>query len=192
LSDIFPTGYHPTELASVEPGESVVIYGAGPVELTAAYSAMLRGAGKEPADGGPTDMSDHDRTTGTKGRGTGGARLTDTFLARQRGRLEKLRAELTSAGTTAEEHGREENSDEPRDFGDEGEMLTRRELEDSLHLLAERRLQDVERALGKIAEGTYGLSDKSGAVIPRTRLDKVPEAIYTIEEEAEREKKSGR
>ncbi|AXK72888.1 aldehyde dehydrogenase [Lysobacter sp. TY2-98] len=44
LSDIFPTGYHATELAGVRPGESVVIYGAGPVGLMAAYSAMIRGA----------------------------------------------------------------------------------------------------------------------------------------------------
>src|SRR6476659_2443533 len=40
LSDIFPTGYHATELAGVQPGESVVVYGAGPVGLFAAYSAM--------------------------------------------------------------------------------------------------------------------------------------------------------
>jgi threonine dehydrogenase-like Zn-dependent dehydrogenase len=46
LSDIFPTGYHATELAQVQPGESVVIFGAGPVGLMAAYSAMLRGAAK--------------------------------------------------------------------------------------------------------------------------------------------------
>lgn len=44
LSDIFPTGYHATELADVSPGESVVVYGAGPVGLMAAYSAALRGA----------------------------------------------------------------------------------------------------------------------------------------------------
>ncbi|MFC9056452.1 glutathione-independent formaldehyde dehydrogenase [Streptomyces sp. NPDC057074] len=44
LADIFPTGYHATELAGVSPGESVVVYGAGPVGLMAAYSAMLRGA----------------------------------------------------------------------------------------------------------------------------------------------------
>jgi glutathione-independent formaldehyde dehydrogenase len=37
LSDIFPTGYHATELAGVKPGESVVIFGAGPVGLMAAY-----------------------------------------------------------------------------------------------------------------------------------------------------------
>ncbi len=44
LSDVFPTGYHATELAGVQPGESVVIYGAGPVGLMAAYSAIIKGA----------------------------------------------------------------------------------------------------------------------------------------------------
>jgi glutathione-independent formaldehyde dehydrogenase len=44
LSDIFPTGYHGTVLAGVEPGRTVAIYGAGPVGLLAAHSAMLRGA----------------------------------------------------------------------------------------------------------------------------------------------------
>lgn len=44
LADIFPTGYHATDLAKVEPGTSVAIYGAGPVGLLAAHSAVLRGA----------------------------------------------------------------------------------------------------------------------------------------------------
>jgi threonine dehydrogenase-like Zn-dependent dehydrogenase len=44
LSDILPTGYHGTELAQVGLGESVVIWGAGPVGLMAALSADLRGA----------------------------------------------------------------------------------------------------------------------------------------------------
>ena len=46
LSDIFPTGYHATVLAGVEAGDSVVIYGAGPVGLMAAISADLKGASK--------------------------------------------------------------------------------------------------------------------------------------------------
>jgi glutathione-independent formaldehyde dehydrogenase len=46
LSDIFPTGYHATELAGVKPGDSVVVYGAGPVGLLAAYSANLKSAAK--------------------------------------------------------------------------------------------------------------------------------------------------
>src|SRR4051794_6389164 len=44
LSDIFPTGWHATRLAELRPGDSVVVYGAGPVGLMAAYSAMLQGA----------------------------------------------------------------------------------------------------------------------------------------------------
>lgn len=46
LSDIFPTGYHATELAGVQVGDSVVIYGAGPVGLMAAYSSIIKGASK--------------------------------------------------------------------------------------------------------------------------------------------------
>jgi glutathione-independent formaldehyde dehydrogenase len=44
LSDIFPTGYHATEMAGLQPGESVVIYGAGPVGLMAAHSAAIKNA----------------------------------------------------------------------------------------------------------------------------------------------------
>ncbi len=46
LADIFPTGYHGCELACVAPGETVAVYGAGPVGLMTAYSALLRGASK--------------------------------------------------------------------------------------------------------------------------------------------------
>jgi glutathione-independent formaldehyde dehydrogenase len=46
LADIFPTGYHATEMAQVKPGDQTVIYGAGPVGCMAAYSAILKGASK--------------------------------------------------------------------------------------------------------------------------------------------------
>jgi glutathione-independent formaldehyde dehydrogenase len=44
LSDIFPTGWHATGLADLKPGESILIYGAGPVGLMAALSARIQGA----------------------------------------------------------------------------------------------------------------------------------------------------
>ena len=44
LADIFPTGYHGTQLAEVSPGESVAVWGAGPVGLMATYSCIIRGA----------------------------------------------------------------------------------------------------------------------------------------------------
>jgi glutathione-independent formaldehyde dehydrogenase len=44
LSDVFPTGYHGAELAGVGPGDTVAVFGAGPVGLLAAMSSLLRGA----------------------------------------------------------------------------------------------------------------------------------------------------
>lgn len=46
VADIFPTGWHATEMAGLQPGETIVIYGGGPVGLMAAYSAKIRGACK--------------------------------------------------------------------------------------------------------------------------------------------------
>ena len=46
LSDIFPTGWHATELAGLLPGETVTIYGGGPVGLMATHSAIIKGAAR--------------------------------------------------------------------------------------------------------------------------------------------------
>ena len=46
LSDIFPTAYFGTDLANVSPGDTVVVYGSGPVGLLAVHSAYLRGAAR--------------------------------------------------------------------------------------------------------------------------------------------------
>ena len=44
LADVFPTAYHATEQAMVEPGLNVAIFGAGPVGLLCAMSAKIKGA----------------------------------------------------------------------------------------------------------------------------------------------------
>jgi glutathione-independent formaldehyde dehydrogenase len=46
LSDIFPTGYHAVEMSGLQPGETIVILGSGPVGLMAALSAITKGAAK--------------------------------------------------------------------------------------------------------------------------------------------------
>ena len=51
------------------------------------------------------------------------------------------------------------------------------------------RLERVNRALRKMEEGTYGLSDLSGSPIPRERLEAVPESVLTFAEEKAREQK---
>lgn len=49
------------------------------------------------------------------------------------------------------------------------------------------RLGDIQRALQKIEDGTYGLSDESGEPIPQSRLEAFPDALYTEREQAEQE-----
>ncbi|CAG8931305.1 unnamed protein product [Penicillium salamii] len=44
LSDIFATGWASLDYAGFQPGDTVAVFGAGPVGLMAAYSAILRGA----------------------------------------------------------------------------------------------------------------------------------------------------
>ncbi|OGI02575.1 MAG: hypothetical protein A2Y25_09720 [Candidatus Melainabacteria bacterium GWF2_37_15] len=46
MSDIFPTGYFAADMAEIKPGESVAIYGAGPVGQMAAFSAKIMGASR--------------------------------------------------------------------------------------------------------------------------------------------------
>jgi threonine dehydrogenase-like Zn-dependent dehydrogenase len=46
LSDIFPTGYMAAENAQIQPGDTVAVWGAGPVGLFAMKSAWMLGAGR--------------------------------------------------------------------------------------------------------------------------------------------------
>jgi len=46
LSDIFPTGYFGADLAEIKAGDTVAVFGCGPVGLFTALSAKLLGAGR--------------------------------------------------------------------------------------------------------------------------------------------------
>ena len=46
LSDIYPTGYQGAENAQIEPGDTVAVFGCGPVGLFAITSAYMLGAGR--------------------------------------------------------------------------------------------------------------------------------------------------
>lgn len=111
--------------------------------------------------------------------------LSPEFIAAQRKRLEALRLDILGAeGRTLarERWSREEHAEEPKDSADAGDDLAQREVNQALHDVDERRLRRIDRALQKIDEGTYGLSDVSGNPIPMARLEATPEAVFTIDE----------
>jgi S-(hydroxymethyl)glutathione dehydrogenase/alcohol dehydrogenase len=46
LSDIIPTGYFGADIANVQPGDDVAVFGSGPVGYFAVMSSFLRGAAR--------------------------------------------------------------------------------------------------------------------------------------------------
>lgn len=122
---------------------------------------------------------------------TGKSNLDPAFIDRQREYLLRLRASLRSARdeTEAEEgEVRSSVADAPREYEDDAQELDALEVDGNLVVRDLDRLQRVERALTKIDDGTYGVSDVSGQPIPRERLEAVPEAILTLSEERQLEK----
>lgn len=115
------------------------------------------------------------------------SRLDTAFLEKQRQTLLRLRASLVEGAQGAESDEADVNAEEDAgavEFEDDAQRLDTLEREGNLVARDVDRLQQVDRALEKIKEGTYGLSDISGKPIPGERLEAVPEAIYTVDEEA--------
>ena len=113
--------------------------------------------------------------------------LDENFIAKQKERLQSLRDELLRIMRAAEEDERTRTEQDvdftEHDAGDMSRDIFDREVDATIVEQVEQRLAIVERALQKIEEGTYGLSDVSGEPIPRGRLEAVPEAIRTVEEQ---------
>ena len=113
--------------------------------------------------------------------------LSRSFIEQQQRRLEALQKELLGAEGKAlgnERAYQEDQGEEPQEVA----ISVQREIDQGLHDVNKRRLSDIQRALEKIKEGTYGFSDLSGDPIPKRRLEAAPESIVTVQEEEQREK----
>ena len=119
------------------------------------------------------------------------AELDEGFVARQKERLLELREELLRIQRGMEEDQQdrgEDQGDTQPDSGDESQDMFNREMDATIGQQAGQRIGDVERALEKIEEGSYGLSDESGDPIPQGRLEAAPEALRTVNEQQDFER----
>jgi DnaK suppressor protein len=119
------------------------------------------------------------------------ARFDEAFLENKRRQLMKLREQLRkTVGTDeAEEAAIQDASGlQAREYEDDAQKLAILETEGNLVNRDIDRLARVERALQKIDEGTYGFSDVSGQPIPDARLEAMPEAINTVQEQGASER----
>ncbi|MEX3843798.1 TraR/DksA family transcriptional regulator [Paraburkholderia sp. BR10882] len=116
--------------------------------------------------------------------------LSEAFIENQRQRLLAMQREVLGGeeGTISAERKEEEASgDEAREFEDDAQKMEQDIANQALRSVNDRRIADIQRALEKIVEGTYGYSDRSGKPIPIERLKVLPEAILTVQEESERD-----
>ena len=111
--------------------------------------------------------------------------LDQDFIDSQRRRLIDLKDELERMRRGLEEDQRQRGDQEEdlteHDAGDMSQSIFDREMDATVEQQVERRLADVERALKKMEEGTYGICDDTGEEIPKGRLEAIPEAIRTVE-----------
>ena len=117
--------------------------------------------------------------------------LEAAFIDKQRRYLLRLRDALRSVAQSDQADEANIKADGvagPREFEDDAQRLAALELDGNLVVRDFERLEHVNRALEKIADGTYGLSDVSGRRIPQERLEAVPEAVCTMAEEKSNEK----
>jgi DnaK suppressor protein len=101
------------------------------------------------------------------------------LLARERARIEDALKDLASDGSG-------ESLDPP--VGDDGAAdMVETEVDESVAARLREELHAVERAEARLAAGTYGISIDSGEPILDARLEAIPWAERTAEEQARHE-----
>ena len=108
------------------------------------------------------------------------------LLSEERQRLETLR-----------DTGSADQTRDPGDVADQGaDAATRtfdREVDDSVVEQAEAGLAEIEAALQRLEDGTYGVCEIGGEQIPDARLEAQPHTRYCVEhqQQVERQEAAG-
>jgi DnaK suppressor protein len=98
------------------------------------------------------------------------------LLARERARIEHALGAIPGEDP--------EDVPDPFEAGDEGERIVSEELDEAQAEQLRTELSAIECAEDRLAHGTYGLSIDSGEPIPDARLQAIPWAERTAEEQA--------
>jgi len=110
-------------------------------------------------------------------------------LAEERERLEQVRAgfEAERLHEETEDESTSELSHLAQHSADVASETFEREKDFSILEQVEAELADVERALRRLDEGTYGLCEACGQSISDDRLEAIPAARFCIAHQAEAE-----
>ncbi len=103
-----------------------------------------------------------------------------TLLEAERAEVEAMLVQITKSGSEDRE-----NEQDTGDSGDTAQGLESEGVDDAVEASLRTRLEGIERAEKRLADGTFGLSVRSGEPIPDARLEVAPTAELTVEEASE-------
>ena len=110
--------------------------------------------------------------------------LTREYLRHFQERLESerdaIKSRMANRSRDSQETVREESG--VGDSGDQSTRLNDLDVEADEGALDRVTLAQIERALHRIDDGTYGVSEFSGKPIPKERLEAVPYAARLVDE----------
>ena len=121
--------------------------------------------------------------------------LDPEFIQQQREQLETLQSALQSSLEFRQEDQlsmQAARHNQSHASGGDAQENALKDNDRAVEAHDRARLQTVRRALEKIEDGTYGLSDQSGELIPRERLVALPASLFTVQEEEAREREAKR
>jgi DnaK suppressor protein len=107
----------------------------------------------------------------------------DDARAREMLQRERSRVEAALAGLQQTRRSELDEIEVATDPSDDAGLIEGEEIDDALISQLRGELEAIERAEKRLEEGTYGLSVESGEPIPAGRLEAVPWAERTAEEQ---------
>lgn len=111
-------------------------------------------------------------------------------LEQERERLSELRHEYDGLREESEDDARHELSHYDQHQADTGTETFERERDLSVLEQIEGELADVEHALRRLDEGTYGTCEACGKPIPDERLEALPATRFCLDDQALAEQES--
>ncbi len=133
----------------------------------------------------------------TSGSRAARARRLDAFTRSQKEKLLGLRDIVVDsiAGVAQSNRRLHANGSEAPAFvgdrADAGSDASERDFALSLLSQGQGALTEIDQALKRLESGAYGTCEMSGQAIPRARLEAIPFARYTVECQAQMEKRKG-
>jgi DnaK suppressor protein len=112
--------------------------------------------------------------------------------ARERLQQERERIERALADLERVRQSELEEIETSTDPVDDGELIEDKQVDEALTAQLRAELEAIERAEKRLEDGTYGFSVESGEPIPAKRLETIPWAERTPEEQERYERTHGR